>query len=90
MVNAYARTRGTAVAVLDEEDEAVKEVEQAEGPEQWGDKDDGNSSDEEGVRDGMDTLVDEGGDDIPEVLVKIWKRRPGTDKQAGRKKRRVE
>ena len=61
MVNAYARTRGTAVAVLDEEDEAVKEVEQAEGPEQWGDKDDGNSSDEEGVRDGMDTLVDEGG-----------------------------
>lgn len=101
VVNAYARTRGTAVAVLDEADEAAK-VDETEGQERQQQKQDGygdddDDDDEEDVWDGMDTLVggdgdgDGGdGDDFTEALVKVRKRRPRTDKQAGGKKRRVE
>jgi len=86
VVKAYVKSRGTAVVVLDGEDEVV-EVEKSreeEEEEVWEEMEEVVGG-ESGGRDGGE----EG--DFTEALVKVRRRRPRTDKEGGgSKKRRVE
>ncbi|KAG0642244.1 hypothetical protein HOY80DRAFT_917842 [Tuber brumale] len=86
VVKAYVRSKGTAVVVLDGGDEVVeveKSREEEEEEEVWGEMDEvvgGGSSEGDG---------EEG--DFTDVLVKVRRRRPRTDKEGGgSKKRRLE
>ncbi|RPB03867.1 hypothetical protein L873DRAFT_1760396 [Choiromyces venosus 120613-1] len=86
VVKAYVKSKGTAVAVLDGEDEVVEvemSKEEEEEEEVWGEMvevvgEEGSSG-------------EEGEGDFTEALVKVRRRRPRTDKEGGgSKKRRVE
>jgi len=87
VVKAYVKSKGTAVVVLDGEDEVVqveKSQEEEEEGEVWEEMEEvvGGGS---GERDGGE------GGDFTEALVKVRRRRPRTDKEGGgSKKRRVE
>lgn len=87
VVKAYIKSKGTAVVVLDGEDEVVeveKSREEEEEEEVWEEMEEvagGGSGERDGGEEG----------DFTEALVKVRRRRPRTDKEGGgSKKRRVE
>ena len=87
VVKAYIKSKGSAVVVLDGEDEVVeveKSREEEEEEEVWEEMEEvagGGSGERDGGEEG----------DFTEALVKVRRRRPRTDKEGGgSKKRRVE